>query len=66
MEAYIPLSKKGVTNMEKEKTRINLVVLDQNWELQCELLVFCIEKYQQIQTGVCVCVQLHALPSSAH
>lgn len=28
MGAYIPLSEKGVTNMEKEKTRISLVVLD--------------------------------------
>lgn len=31
---------KGLTEMEKEKTRMNPVVLDWNWEYQCEFMVF--------------------------
>lgn len=58
MGACISLSEKGVINIKKEKIRINLVVLDQNWEFQYELLVFHIEKYKQIQM-VCVCVYVY-------
>lgn len=44
-----------VTNKERKKTRMNPLVLDENWRYWCELIVFNAYIYREKNIGI-VCV----------